>query len=76
MAPRTLGWSGKDGDLRPRVIYGGSVDVEEAKALLAAPGVDGLFVGRASLDPVRFAAIAHVPVGPAAPGMVRARRSR
>jgi triosephosphate isomerase len=42
------------------VIYGGSVDVEAAPALLAQPDVDGLFVGRQALDPVVFAAIAHV----------------
>ncbi len=68
------GRTGQGDGARARVIYGGSVDAEGAEALLAAPGVDGLFVGRASLDPVRFAAIAHVPVGPPAPGMVRARR--
>ena len=36
---------------RVRVIYGGSVDVSVAEALLRQPGVDGLFVGRAGLDP-------------------------
>jgi triosephosphate isomerase len=40
-----------------RVIYGGSVTGTSANALLAADGVDGLFVGRAALDPAQFAAI-------------------
>jgi triosephosphate isomerase len=44
-----------------RVIYGGSVDERGAVELLCMPGVDGLFVGRASLDPAVFAAIAHTP---------------
>jgi triosephosphate isomerase len=46
-----------------RVIYGGSVDEDVAAAMLREPGVDGLFVGRASVDPVRFAAIARAPIG-------------
>jgi triosephosphate isomerase len=53
-----------------RVIYGGSVDESAAAEVLDQPGVDGLFVGRASVDPVRFAAIARVPVRP--PGGVTA----
>jgi len=44
----------------PRVIYGGSVDEATAGAILAEDGVDGLFVGRAALDPRRFAAIANI----------------
>jgi len=44
------------------VIYGGSVDPNGAAALLAEPGVDGLFVGRSALDPRAFAAIAHTPI--------------
>jgi triosephosphate isomerase len=51
----------------PRVIYGGSVDADAAAVLLARPGVDGLFVGRASLDPAVFARIAHAAAG-VAPG--------
>lgn len=42
-----------------RVIYGGSIDPGNAAAILATPGVDGLFVGRAALDPAAFAAIAR-----------------
>ncbi len=52
-----------------RVIYGGSVDPSTAGTLLARAGVDGLFVGRAALDPAHFAAIAragqeHARLGP------------
>ena len=44
----------------PRVIYGGSVDATTAAPLLGQAHVDGLFVGRAALDPVEFAAIAGI----------------
>ena len=40
-----------------RVLYGGSVKPDNASALLATPGVHGLLVGGASLDPTSFAAI-------------------
>jgi triosephosphate isomerase len=40
------------------VLYGGSVTAANAPALLAAPGVDGLLVGGASLDPESWTAIA------------------
>lgn len=44
------------------VIYGGSVAPNGAGPLLAEPGVDGLFIGRAALDPRAFAAIVHTAV--------------
>jgi len=44
----------------PRVIYGGSVDESTAPGILAADAVDGLFVGRAALDPRAFARIAGI----------------
>lgn len=44
------------------VIYGGSVDVASAGDLISCPGVDGLFVGRAALNPEVFSAIAHAQV--------------
>ena len=47
-------------ELGARVIYGGSVDPLTAGPLLSQDGVDGLFVGRAALDPKRFAAIAQL----------------
>ena len=39
------------------VLYGGSVKPDNARELLAVPGVDGVLVGGASLDPRGFAAI-------------------
>lgn len=48
--------------VRVPVIYGGSVDPASAPALLAEPGVDGLFVGRRALDPVELARIAWAGV--------------
>ena len=55
------GWS--PGGRLVRVIYGGSVDAMIAADLLGRPGIDGLFVGRAALDPAVFAEIAHTPIG-------------
>jgi len=43
---------------RVPILYGGSVKPENAAELLAAPDVDGLLVGGASLDPGSFARIA------------------
>jgi triosephosphate isomerase (TIM) len=40
-----------------RVLYGGSVNPENAPSLLAQPDVDGALVGGASLDPQSFEAI-------------------
>jgi triosephosphate isomerase len=40
-----------------RVLYGGSVNIDNAAELLALPDVDGALVGGASLDPASFAAI-------------------
>jgi triosephosphate isomerase len=40
-----------------RILYGGSVKPDNAAALLATPGVHGLLVGGASLDPAGFHAI-------------------
>jgi triosephosphate isomerase (TIM) len=40
-----------------RVLYGGSVNPENAPSLLAQPDVDGALVGGASLDPTAFEAI-------------------
>jgi len=39
------------------ILYGGSVNVGNASTLLSAPGVDGLLVGGASLDPESWATI-------------------
>jgi triosephosphate isomerase len=40
-----------------RILYGGSVKPENAKALMAEVEIDGALVGGASLDPKSFAAI-------------------
>jgi triosephosphate isomerase len=40
-----------------RILYGGSVKADNAKALMAEPDVDGALVGGASLDAAAFAAI-------------------
>jgi triosephosphate isomerase (TIM) len=42
---------------RIRILYGGSVNADNASDLLAQPDVDGALVGGASLDPGSFAAI-------------------
>jgi triosephosphate isomerase (TIM) len=47
-------------ELGARVIYGGSVDPLTAGPILSQGGVDGLFVGRAALDPKQFAEIARL----------------
>jgi triosephosphate isomerase len=47
------GWS--DGDVP--ILYGGSVKPGNAAELMDAPGVDGVLVGGASLEPGDFAAI-------------------
>jgi triosephosphate isomerase len=41
-----------------RILYGGSVKPENARALLVLPHVDGALVGGASLDAASFTAIA------------------
>lgn len=42
-----------------RILYGGSVKPENAKALMSEAEIDGALVGGASLDPKSFAAIVH-----------------
>ncbi len=54
------GWLDARGATAVRVLYGGSVNPTNAADLLTVPGVDGLFVGRAALDPEVFVAIATV----------------
>ncbi|MDP1625420.1 MAG: triose-phosphate isomerase [bacterium] len=46
--------AGKDAGLRAQVLYGGSVSVDSARDMLAEGGVDGLLVGRQSLDAENF----------------------
>lgn len=40
-----------------RVVYGGAVNNENAQDILSVPDLDGVLVGRASLDPYRLEAI-------------------
>ncbi|MBZ0276857.1 MAG: triose-phosphate isomerase, partial [Anaerolineae bacterium] len=51
---------GQDAVSQTRVIYGGSVTVENAGDIISQPDVDGLFVGRAALDPGGFAGIVQI----------------
>ena len=44
-------------DCKLQVLYGGSVNKDNAASLLALPDVDGVLVGGASLDAKQFAAI-------------------
>lgn len=68
-------WLGSRGATRRRVIYGGSVDEGTAAVILGLPNVSGLFVGRAALDPLRFAAIAATPVADPSPKSFPVERS-
>ena len=40
-----------------KVLYGGSVNAENAKSFVSQPDIDGVLVGQASLDPKEFAEI-------------------
>jgi|SRR6266853_2195292 len=48
---------GEDVAAKMRILYGGSVKPDNAKALMSQPEIDGALVGGASLDPKSFAAI-------------------
>jgi triosephosphate isomerase (TIM) len=48
---------GDDAAAKMRILYGGSVKPENAKALMSQPEIDGALVGGASLDAKSFAAI-------------------
>ncbi len=48
---------GKDAAEAMRILYGGSVKPDNARALMGQPEIDGVLVGGASLDPVSFASI-------------------
>lgn len=54
-----------DAASRVPILYGGSVNDGNARALLAAPDVDGVLVGGASLDLERWLRIATAPAGSA-----------
>ncbi len=57
-------WLDARGGAMVPVLYGGSVNPGNASGLMAVPTVDGLFVGRAALDPEAFVAIATLPLPP------------
>lgn len=57
-------WLDARGGSSVRVLYGGSVNTGNARGLLAVSEVDGLFVGRAALDPEAFVAIATMAFPP------------
>jgi len=42
-----------------RIVYGGSVNEENARDIFSVPELDGVLIGRASLDPIKFATIAR-----------------
>jgi triosephosphate isomerase len=44
-----------------RVLYGGSVTVDNVASLVAEHEIDGVLVGGASLDPARWTKLASVP---------------
>ncbi len=50
---------GREAAARVPILYGGSVKPANAEELLAAPDVDGVLVGGASLDPASFGEIAR-----------------
>jgi triosephosphate isomerase len=50
---------GADGAKTVSILYGGSVKPGNARELLAAPGVDGVLVGGASVDPAAYVEIAR-----------------
>jgi triosephosphate isomerase len=52
-------WLGVEAAERCRILYGGSVKVENIQSLVAEPDVDGALVGGASLDARVFAEIAR-----------------
>jgi len=56
------GWLAARGATQPRVLYGGSVNLENIAQLLAEPELDGVLVGGASLDPERWSQLVSTPV--------------
>jgi triosephosphate isomerase len=51
---------GKEAANNVRILYGGSVKPDNAKSLMAQPGIEGLLAGGASLDPVSFGVIVNL----------------
>ncbi len=57
MHAHVRGWFAGHGAMDVSILYGGSVNENNAAALLAMPNIDGALVGGASLDAERFGAI-------------------
>jgi triosephosphate isomerase len=57
---------GADARTRIRILYGGSVNAQNAASLLSQPDIDGALVGGASLDPGAFGAIVQAAVSSSA----------
>ena len=55
-------WLAARGASSTPVLYGGSVDATNAGPIANLAGVDGLFVGRAALDPETFVRIASIEI--------------
>jgi triosephosphate isomerase len=53
-----------EGGAAIRILYGGSVNPDNAAELISQPDVDGALVGGASLDPGDFAAIVRAAAEP------------
>ena len=53
-------WYGPSVAEQTRIIYGGSVNLDNAGSIIALPDVDGLFIGRAALDPQAFARLVRL----------------
>lgn len=51
---------GKNTAFAVPILYGGSVDDQNAERFLREGGADGYLIGRASLDPRKFSAIARI----------------
>jgi triosephosphate isomerase len=55
-------WMKGHGAAAPRILYGGSVNLKNAAALLAEAELDGVLVGGASLEPDAWAQLVQTPV--------------
>jgi triosephosphate isomerase len=66
-----LGLYGKVGAYKVPIIYGGSVDQNDAANLLSNGAIDGFLVGRASLDAKVFGEIIKITKSSGAPKIVR-----
>jgi triosephosphate isomerase len=55
-------WLVERGADAPRILYGGSVNLENIADLLVESELDGVLVGGASLNPERWAQLVSTPV--------------